>query len=346
MEPDPTSAAARFAGHLRPVQPADLPALAALFDAADRADQLFKLASAADIRALCMDPPATVPTRLIVAAGGVPSGTTATSLLGLGRLAAHFHPATHERVYQVLLRVHPAARPLGLPHLLARQLVALARELEADPATPLAAQVRMRTYLFASQTASITAWEQVGLRRVRTGWTMARPLAASIAAVPTPDGVLLRPYQYPTDNPQALDAFNHAFADYYDFQPVSPSAWEREWAAPEARPDLSWLACPTAAPAEVLGVAGCQVNAGQNQQTGRQEGWIEGLGVVPAYRQRGIGTALLTRCLHAFRTAGLDIALADVDAASVAAVGLFQRAGFTVRSALLQYERPLAAIPG
>lgn len=344
MAPDTPSAAARFAGHIRPFQPADLPALAALFDAADRADQLYKLSSADDIRELCGDRAAPAPPRLIVVDGGGPPETAGTRLLGLGRVAAHFHPVTQERVYHVLLRVHPTARPLGLPPLLARQLVTLARELETDPATPPAAQVRVLTYLFASQLSAIAAWEQVGLRRVRTGWTMARPLADPIAAVPAPEGVLLRPYQYPADHPQALAAFNHAFTDYYDFQPVSMGAWEREWAAPYARPDLSWLACPTAAPAEIIGVAGCQVNASQNRQTGRREGWIEGLGVVPAWRQRGIGRALLARCLQSFGAAGLDIALADVDAASPAAVGLFQRGGFTVRSMLLQYECPLADI--
>jgi ribosomal protein S18 acetylase RimI-like enzyme len=244
----------------------------------------------------------------------------------------------------MMLRVHPSARPQGLQHTIARQLVEIARELESGPWTQPGEKVRVLTYVFDKQTSSIEAWEKAGLCCVRTGWTMARMLSEPIQVESAPSGVTLRTYRYPEDNQPALDAFNSALADYYDFHPVSQSSWEREMAAPYSRPDLSWLALSETAPSRIIGLAGCQVNESANKQAGRLEGWIEGIGVIPAFRHRGVGKALLSRCLQSFRDEGLEFALADVDSASMPAVALFQWAGFSVRIALLQYECALEDI--
>ncbi|MFL5733665.1 MAG: GNAT family N-acetyltransferase [Chloroflexia bacterium] len=265
-------------------------------------------------------------------------------LLGMGRVAQYFHSSTGERVYHVMLRAHPSARPQGLQHGIARHLVGMARELESEAGTQPADRVRVLTYVFDSQTSSVEAWEELGLRRVRTGWTMARGLLEPVEEEPAPEGVILRTYRYPEDNEQALQAFNSALANYYDFHPVSQSAWDREMGAPYSRPDLSWLAFSEGDRDRAIGVAGCQVNESQNEQAGRLEGWIEGIGVVPDFRGRGIGKALLSRCLQSLRDAGLETALADVDSESTAAVGLFQGAGFAARSALMQYECALEEI--
>jgi mycothiol synthase len=331
---------------IRPVRPEDIPAIAALFDAADRADHLYKLSSEADIRETFDDPGPGSQTHAIVAEAPSQPGVGAllaapTQMLsGVGRVSSAFRPSTGERIYSVLLRVHPSARPQALQHALAQELARMIRSAEADLAdredTPLAASVRIRTYVFDTQASAIEAWERLGLRRVRTGWTMARSLGEPIGVPPAPEGVTLRAYRRPEDNSNALAALNSAFADYYDSHPVSEAAWEREMAAPYTRPDLSWLALSGSGAA--AGLAMCQVNDGENLQTGRLEGWIEGIGVVPPFRRRGIGKALLSRCLRSLRSAGLHTALADVDSESPPAVRLFQSAGFTVRSALHQYE--------
>src|SRR5206468_10869188 len=97
-------------------------------------------------------------------------------------------------------------------------------------------------------------------------------------------------------------------------------------------------------PGKIIGISGCQVNDSENRQTGRLEGWVEGIRVRPAYRQRGIGKAILSRCLHSFGDAGLEVALADVDSESLPALRLSHQSGFTPRSALLQYECALRDI--
>lgn len=330
--------------YIRAFNQEDIPGIGALFDAADRADHLYKLSSEQDISDSFGHTNSDPMTRVIVAELTLQPGMGETRVLGLGRVTARFHNLAGERVYHMMLRVHPSARPKGLHHTIARQLVEIARELESEAQAQPVERVRVLTYVFDRQTSSIEAWEKAGLQRVRTGWTMERLLSEPIQVAPAPSSVILRTYRYPEDNQPALDAFNSALADYYDFHPVNPSSWEREMAAPYARPDLSWLALSKTVPSGVIGVAGCQVNESANTQAGRLEGWVEGIGVIPTFRHRGVGKALLSRCLQSFRDEGLEYALADVDSESMAAVALFQWAGFRVRIALLQYECTLEEI--
>jgi mycothiol synthase len=320
----------------------DIPAVTALFDAADRADNLFKLSSEESIRETFPQPDADSQSHIIVVEGDAQGGKD--GVLGIGKVSPQFHDLTKERVYNVLLRVHPSARPHGVQHVIARHLIESVLATEDAPTMQPAEKSRVLTYVFDSQLSAIEAWESVGLRRVRTGWTMKRALDGPIEAAPVPREVVLRTHRYPGDNAAALQALNNSFVDYYDFHPVSDASWERHMAAPYARPDLSWLALSSEDAERAVGMAGCLVNVSENRETGRQEGWIEGIGVVPAFRRKGVGKALLTRCLLALQSAGIEAALADVDSESTAATRLFESAGFSVRNALLQYECPLGSV--
>src|SRR6476660_4538942 len=124
---------ARIDWDIRAINNEDLPGIAALFDAADRADQLYKLSSEEDIRESFGNIPSNATTRVIVAVGPTQPGTHETRIRGLGRVSAQFHGSARERVYHVMLRAHPSARPQGLQHTIARQLVEIAGQLESDP---------------------------------------------------------------------------------------------------------------------------------------------------------------------------------------------------------------------
>ncbi len=63
-------------------------------------------------------------------------------------------------------------------------------------------------------------------------------------------------------------------------------------------------------------------------------GAIQNLGVVPAYRGRGLGEALLLQALHGFRLRGLALGLLEVTAQNEAAVRLYRRVGFRARKTL------------
>lgn len=63
-------------------------------------------------------------------------------------------------------------------------------------------------------------------------------------------------------------------------------------------------------------------------------GSIQNLGVLPAYRGRGLGTALLLKALDGFRSYGLGRAFLEVTAQNAAAVELYRRLGFRCRKTL------------
>jgi ribosomal protein S18 acetylase RimI-like enzyme len=63
-------------------------------------------------------------------------------------------------------------------------------------------------------------------------------------------------------------------------------------------------------------------------------GAIQNLGVVPAFRGRGLGRALLLQALHGFVRAGLGRALLEVTAQNAAAIRLYRRLGFRCRKTL------------
>ena len=57
-------------------------------------------------------------------------------------------------------------------------------------------------------------------------------------------------------------------------------------------------------------------------------GSIQNLGIVPGWRGRGLGEALLLQALHGFRHTGLGRAQLEVTAQNDAAIRLYRRLGF------------------
>jgi len=57
-------------------------------------------------------------------------------------------------------------------------------------------------------------------------------------------------------------------------------------------------------------------------------GWIDQIGVVPAWRRHGPGAALLTEALHRFEAEGITEARLHVNVNNSRAAALFVRLGF------------------
>jgi GNAT superfamily N-acetyltransferase len=75
-------------------------------------------------------------------------------------------------------------------------------------------------------------------------------------------------------------------------------------------------------------------------------GAIQNLGVVPGYRGRGLGEALLLQALRGFRAAGLGTGVLEVTARNDPAVRLYRRLGFRCRKTLYKaVEVPVVAGP-
>jgi mycothiol synthase len=79
-----------------------------------------------------------------------------------------------------------------------------------------------------------------------------------------------------------------------------------------------------------------------------EEGWVRDLGVVPAWRRRGVAMALLRESFARFRARGLTGVALDVDDVTVdGAVQLYRRAGMRIvhRTDVVQRPVPLDARP-
>jgi ribosomal protein S18 acetylase RimI-like enzyme len=63
-------------------------------------------------------------------------------------------------------------------------------------------------------------------------------------------------------------------------------------------------------------------------------GGIQNLGIVPAYRGKGLGAALLLQALHGFRQSGLARATLEVTAQNETAIQMYRRLGFRFRKTL------------
>jgi len=91
-------------------------------------------------------------------------------------------------------------------------------------------------------------------------------------------------------------------------------------------PEATWLAVFDGNDGGV--VEYCGTVQGLRDRSGL--GAVQNLGIVPAHRGRGLGSALLLRALRGFRQAGLTRVFLEVTAENRGAIRLYQRAGFSV----------------
>ena len=93
---------------------------------------------------------------------------------------------------------------------------------------------------------------------------------------------------------------------------------------------------------EIAGICLCDVNEEHIARIGRQEGWVDILGVRRRYRHRGLGRALLLAGLHVLKEAGMESAMLGVDAESLTgATRLYESVSFVERRRFILYRRPL-----
>jgi mycothiol synthase len=311
----------------------DLPAISALINASDEAVGMPPRANAEDLRQQ-FNAPGLDPFSQVLVAEEPGSNT----LLGYGR-AFPSGGVRDERVYNLSMRVHPSASDSGLAREITERLVAIARHHETLPDTKRVGRVRLRSYTYEKQAPVTQAWEQIGMKQVRQAWTMLRDLDMPIGEATPPAGVKLRTYKHPEDNRGSLLALNRAFADYFDSPPLSQERWDQEMAGPYTRPDLSWLAEAEENPDEIVGFCICWIDESENALRGALEGWIEGIGTVPEWRNKGVGRSLLLNALRSLKSAGMNAALLDVDAQGPsAATHLFESVDFTTRDRMFQYQ--------
>jgi ribosomal protein S18 acetylase RimI-like enzyme len=307
----------------RPLQLADLPALHTLFlrTAApdERVDSLETLESEFD------DPWSNPATDTLAAF------TQDGRLVAAGRCLAHPTPEREASAF-LWMEIEPDQHTRGLEQALLDWLEARGRErLQGMPAH---LPCSLRTAWHEARTHEIATFSARGFRPIRYFYSMRRDLHSPIPDRPLSAGIVICPYT-PEREREMYQVFDAAFLDHWGHEPVIRADWEQFFiGSPNFRPDLSLLAL---ADDRVVGLAFNMVRTEDNLRLGRQEGLIHELGVLRAWRRRGVATALLCESMRRFRAAGLDYAVLGVDTENPSgALALYEGLGFvTVRTTVV-----------
>ena len=305
----------------RPLSRDDLPAVAALYAAAERVDDTGEHHDAADLAEYWFAPYVEVDRDTRVVLDG-------DDVVAVGTTIA---PPTFRDAYAVHLdgRVHPDRRGEGIGRALLEWQVARGREIHAERHPEAPGRV---TVLHQA-----TIGGQEGLLR-RAGFTAARwfqVMSRPLTELPAPrvvDGVELVPFDWPRDE-QVRHAHNAAFTEHYGSSERDRTSWETMFTGQRAfRPDLTVLAIGADAGSDaVLGYVLAYVHDADTAATGKVDAYYGQIGVVPAARGRGLSKALIGAALQAAADAGCDSASLEVDTDNVdEAQGLYRAMGFEV----------------
>jgi ribosomal protein S18 acetylase RimI-like enzyme len=220
-----------------------------------------------------------------------------------------------------------------------------AKALHAERHPHRPARISMRP---CDHVTSATALAKAaGLQPVRHWFDMERDLRGD-APDPRALAAPLRLAAYTADRGDKVRrAHNTAFRDHYGSTERDPAIW-KQWVTGSRnfRAELSFLVLDESAHDAVAGYLLGYFYDADAAADGYREAWIGQLGILPGWRGRGVGTALLAHALEAYRAAGYEQAGLDVDSGNATgALGIYQRVGFEVVRSATSWVRAIPARP-
>lgn len=310
---------------IRSFSPDDIPALAAVANAAAEHDQLETQLSEERL-AHMLHAPQIDPERdffvAVDAQGALLGGTLAMLMPETGR------------AFQNGI-VHPDHRGRGIGTELlqtAEALVMLRVAREVARGKPVVIQGGTRD----DQADTIALLEAEGYTLARYFYEMRRPLDQPITPPPMPDGLELRPFDRDAHAEAVYEAQMESFADHWGYVRVPFEQWAHH-RLDESQQDFSLWRIAWDGDA----VAGIALNTAPNEQH-PDYAEVGILGVRRAWRKRGLGLALLLHSFAAFQARGWAHAGLGVDADSETnAVALYERAGMHVSQRYCNYRKML-----
>ena len=232
-----------------------------------------------------------------------------------GRVVGYADVRDEEGVrFPMDVRVHPDAAGAGVAEL----LVAAVEGWAAGRAP----NGQMRAFSPERDDEYRETLERRGYELVRHSFTMQIDLPEQLEPAVWPEGLQPRTYDHERDEVAVWEAAQEAFADHWEFHPVSLETW-REFAAtaPRFDPDLWWLV------EDGDELAAVSLNF-WHFSGDPQFGWIGTLGVRRPWRRRGLALALLRQSFADFAARGATRVGLGVDAENTTgAVRLYERAG-------------------
>lgn len=253
---------------------------------------------------------------------------TAVVIAGEGTLVAYAEVfgQNAERAIESFARVHPAHRARGLGSALLAWIEQRARALVPPGA---AAVLQPHVPGTDEDARRLLAAHGFGVEPVRVFWHMERSLAGAIEVFGMPAGIEVREYRHQLDAEAVLEALNESFAGHWGVDPLTPDAYDGFIRGYE--PELVEVA-----------LHGDEVVAVVIAKTVERGGWVDVVGVRPAWRGRGIARALLVRSFGALAARGAETVTLNVDSENESgATRLYESVGMRVLRAWLAYEKPI-----
>lgn len=229
----------------------------------------------------------------------------------------------------------PEHRPAAIPFVLAA-MEARARALGVEQAAQGTA-IKLRVYINGTAEDVIAAFKKHGYDYIRSSYRMEIALDAAFdAAPPAVSGIEIRPFDRQRDVHAAYEAHQSAFADHWEFTRDTFEYWKNMVLNRPGDDNAMWLIAWDGG--EIAGFAFNRPAGGAKPDTM----WVGYLGVVKAYRQRGLGLALLQHAFQRARERGYTRAALGVDASNTTgAVRLYERAGMRVYLEFVNYQKRL-----
>ncbi len=314
---------------IRSYRDEDLESIVEVTNAADAVDQLDEGTSVAELRERFGEPGYQPYENVFVAAD------KAGRVVASARL--ELRPGSEQSIFWAIVTVHPMWREKGPERLLLQKLWDHANERRRDLQSK---EVRFHTYCTTHQAHLVTLFESFGLRVMRHSPHMVYQPLENLAHPHFPSGIEVRPYIKGQDDESALAAFNEAFADKRWFVPETLENWVHWFNSSAFREDFSTVALDGE---EVVGLCLCTGDEERIERLGRKDGYVDTLFVRPAYRRRGLGTALLLAGLRGLRDAGMESATLDTDTDNpTEPTRLYERVGFKELWRWVTYGREMA----
>jgi len=174
---------------------------------------------------------------------------------------------------------------------------------------------------------TIAMLEKAGYQPIRFFHNMIRPTLDGIPDLALPAGLELRPAR--PEHYRAIWASIHESAqDEWGHAPPTEAQYRAWLQHPHSQPDLWQIAWDIQAGVPVGHVL-TFIDREENERYGRKRGYTEGIGVVRAWRRRGVARALVSRSLQAQKEAGMteSALVADSDSRS-GVTAFYESCGF------------------
>lgn len=242
--------------------------------------------------------------------------------------------------------VHPDYRGRGIGTRLVRWQKDLAPRIHEHffPGRPLELSVR----LSGTNTEAHELFANEAYTPIRWSFEMHRPADAPDPD-PAADAELLGAFDLETYTPAVSEQLrvthNETFRDHFRFTPWSAPAWQAWFAQDKVRHDLSFLLRDPATGAIAAYVICSNVPSAGGTSSGPapasgsasadtaqdRDLHLNIVGTHPAYRGRGLATALIAHVIRTARKDGFTTQSLNVDAEnSTGALGVYRRSGFAV----------------